>query len=102
MQKQDGRSLSHATLEEMRIRAVRQVQSGMSPEAVIKALGLSRACIYNWLSWYRGGGWDALKAKPLAGRPGLLDGRQINWIYSTVTLRTRPSSSFPMPCGRAP
>jgi hypothetical protein len=28
------------------MRAVEQVQAGMSPEVVIKALGFSRACIY--------------------------------------------------------
>jgi transposase len=95
MQKRDGRSLSHETLEEIRIRAVQQVQSGESPEAVIKALGLSRACIYNWLAWYRGGGWDALKAKPLSGRPGLLDGRQIKWIYKAVTLKDPTQFKFP-------
>jgi transposase len=95
MQKKDGRSLSHESLEEIRIRAVQQVQSGQSPEVVIKALGLSRACIYNWLAWYRDGGWDALKAKPLAGRPGLLNGKQIKWIYDTVTLKDPTQFKFP-------
>ena len=66
--KSDARKLDHQTLEAIRMRAVEQVQAGESPEAVIKALGFSRACIYQWLAWYREGGWEALRAQPLAGR----------------------------------
>ena len=32
-------------MEEIRIRAIQRVQSGESPEAVIKTLGFARACI---------------------------------------------------------
>jgi transposase len=59
--KQDARKLDHKTLEEIRLRAVQQVQAGQSPEVVVKALGFSRACIYQWLAWYREGGWEALR-----------------------------------------
>ena len=48
MKTQDGRKLSPKTLEEIRARAVQRVQEGESPERVIKTLGFSRACIYNW------------------------------------------------------
>lgn len=95
MEKQDGRSLSHKTLEEIRIRAVQRVQSGESPEVVVKAIGFSRASIYNWLAWYRGGGWQALKAKSISGRPGLLNGKQIKWIYEAVTLKDPTQFKFP-------
>ena len=67
MRKNDARKLDHKTLEAIRIRAVEQVQAGESPEVVIKALGFSRVCIYNWLAAYRAGGWQALRAKPLKG-----------------------------------
>jgi len=40
-------------MEEIRILAVQRVQDGESPETVIKALGFTRACIYNWLARYR-------------------------------------------------
>jgi transposase len=92
---QDARKLDHKTLEAIRIRAVEQVQAGQSPEGVIKALGFSRACIYQWLAWYREGGWEALRAKPLAGRPRRLSGKQIRWIYQTVTMKSPLQLKFP-------
>jgi transposase len=34
---------------------------------------------------YRAGGWGALKAKPVTGRPKKVTGTQLAWIYKTVT-----------------
>ena len=85
MRKDDGRKLDHTTLEALRIRAVGMVQKGESPEVVGKALGLNRTTIYDWLALYRKGGWGALKAKPLFGRPPKLDDKKLKWIYETVT-----------------
>jgi transposase len=80
----DARKLDHKTLEEIRTRAVQRVQAGESPEVVIAALGFSRSCIYSWLAMYRAGGWSALKARVLNGRPRKISGAQMQWIYSTV------------------
>jgi transposase len=87
MGRNDARKLDHKTLTEIRIRAVRSVQDGESPEQVVKVFGLSRATIYNWLSKYRHGGWHALDAKKRGGRPPKLDGKAFQWIYDTVTLK---------------
>ena len=84
MRKLDGRKLDHATLETIRIRAVEAVQGGQHPEDVVKALGLGKRCIYNWLAAYRTGGWGQLKAKKLFGRPMKLKPHQIAWLYRTV------------------
>jgi transposase len=84
MNKRDGRKLSHATLEELRVRAVMRVQEGESPESVIRALGMSRSCIYEWMAAYRAGGLDALKAKKLLGRPKKVSAQDIQWLYQTI------------------
>jgi transposase len=69
MRANDARGLDHTTLEAMRERAVRSVHDGESPEVVAGVLGINRSTIYGWLAQYRRGGWGALKAKPLFGRP---------------------------------
>lgn len=85
MRRRDGRALDHKTLEEIRIRAVERVQAGESPEVVIQALGFTRSCIYAWLAKYRAGGWGALKARALKGRPRKIKGAQMRWLYRTIT-----------------
>jgi transposase len=85
VQKDDARKLDHATLEALRIRAVRSVQDGDSPEDVARTLRVTPRAMYRWLALYRRGGWNALKAKPLAGRPPKLDGSMLRWLYRTVT-----------------
>ncbi len=85
MRKKDARQLDHATLEAMRERAVRSVQDGEHPEVVARVVGVDRSAVYSWLAQYRHGGWGALKAKPLFGRPRKLDGKKLQWIYNTVT-----------------
>ena len=85
MRKDDARKLDHKTLEAMRERAVRRVQEGESPEIVAKIFGIGRTAIYRWLAQYRQGGWGALKAKPVPGRPPKLDAKKLRWVYDTVT-----------------
>jgi len=72
----------------MRERAVRCVQEGENPEVVARALGINRSTMYGWLAQYRRGGWGALKAKPLFGRPPKLDGKKLQWVYDTVTQKS--------------
>jgi len=85
MARRDARSLDHKTLEEIRVRAVEQVQAGASPEDVIRTLGFSRSCIYTWLALYRAGGWGALRARALKGRPMRIQPHQMRWLYQTIT-----------------
>ena len=84
MNELDGRKLDHKTLEELRIRAVKRVEAGKSPEAVIKTLGFSRARIYGWLAKYREHGIDGLRSRLATGRPSRLDGKQLQQIYQLV------------------
>ena len=84
MKTTDGRKIGPKAMEEIRSRAVERVQAGESPETVIKTLGFSRACIYNWLARYRTGGWHALRTGHRSGRPKKINGQQMSWIYSTI------------------
>ncbi len=78
----------------MRIRVVKRVQDGESPEIIAKILGLDRSTVYGWLARYRRGGWDGLKAKPLAGRPPKLSGKMMQWVYETVTRKNPLQLNF--------
>ena len=55
---------------------------------VAQALGINRTTIYDWLAKYRRGGWNALKAKPVPGRPPKMSGHAIKWIHDTVTQKS--------------
>jgi len=94
MRTNDARRLDHATLEAMRERAVRSVHDGESPETVARIIGINRSTIYGWLAQYRRGGWSALKAKPLFGRPPKLDGKKLKWVYDTVTQKNPMQLKF--------
>ena len=85
MEKLDGRKLNRKTLEEIRIRAIKQVEAGESPEVVIKALGFHRSQIYEWLALYREGGFEALKMKKAKGRESKLNGQQLQTLYQIIT-----------------
>ena len=84
MRDNDGRKLDHKTLETMRIRAVRQIEGGAHPVAVADAIGMRKSTVYGWLAKYREGGEEALKAKPIPGRPPKLGARQIERLYTMI------------------
>jgi transposase len=83
--KQDARTLSREALTDLRRRGVGSVQDGHTPDEVAEAMGVSRAAVFGWLAMYRAGGWDALNARKRGGRPRKLNGKQMAWIYRTVT-----------------
>jgi transposase len=74
--KTDGRSLSHETLEELRLRAIEAVKAGQKPSAIMKALGFCRTTIYRWIRAYRDGGDKALQSSKHPGAPSKLSAKQ--------------------------
>ena len=84
METDDGRKIDRKALEAIRIRAIKRVQAGESPEAVIKALGFTRTVIYQWLAKYREGGLDALRSRKAPGKQPKLKGKQLQKLYRLI------------------
>lgn len=93
--KTDGRKVGRKALEEIRIRAVLQVEAGQSPEVVIAALGFSRPRIYEWIAKYREGGLDGLRMRKAPGKEPKLKGHMVRWLYSAITLKSPLQFKFP-------
>lgn len=81
----DGRKLSHAAREEIRIRAVKRVEAGESPEDVVRTLGFHRSAIYEWLARYREGGIEGLRYRKIPGKKPKLSGAQVRKVYEWIT-----------------
>lgn len=93
--KTDGRSLDRKAKEALRIRVVEQVREGFSPEQLAKVLDINPRTVYRWLEQFHYGGQEALKAKPIPGRPPKLSGEQMSWIATTVREKNPLQLQFP-------
>ena len=77
MERIDGRSLDHRTLEHLRRLAVQRVEDGEKPGAVVRSLGFCRTSIYKWLRAYRRRGESALASHKSDGpAPKLTDSQK--------------------------
>jgi len=54
--------------------------------SVARIFGIPQRTIFDWLSLYRAGGWDALKEGRRSGRPRKVSADDMKWIYHAVTL----------------
>jgi transposase len=91
----DGRKLDRRAKEALRLRVIEQVRSGASPETLARVLDINPRTVYRWLAKFHYGGKDALKAKPIPGRPPKLSGEQMSWIASTVREKNPLQLQFP-------
>ena len=74
----DGRTLDHATLEQIRLMAIRRVREGEDPGVVISSYGFNRTTIYKWMRMAEGSGngLRALSSTRATGRPRSLTAAQ--------------------------
>jgi transposase len=87
--KLDGRTLDHATLEQIRRMAVQRVREGESPAEVIASFGFCRTTIYKWLNLAagRGRGLKALRSTRGTGRPRSLTPAQERQVFRWINGR---------------
>src|SRR4029450_12861263 len=95
MRDNDGRKLDHHTLEQLGARAVEQIRAGAHPEDIATALGMARSTVFGWLAKHREGGVDALRAKPIPGRPRQLTAVQLRKVSTLLPGRAPPKLQFP-------
>jgi transposase len=88
MRKDDARKLDRKTQEALRIRAVKRIRSGESPEVVARALGVNRTTVYDWLAKHREGGISALKERKAPGREPKLNGKKMKWLFDVLTQKS--------------
>jgi transposase len=87
--KLDGRTLDHATLEQIRLMAMKRVHEGEDPATVIASYGFCRTTIYKWmkLTGARGRGLKALRSTRGTGRPRSLTLAQERQVFRWVNGR---------------
>jgi transposase len=85
----DGRTLEHATLEQIRLMAIKRVREGEKPATVIASYGFSRTTIYKWmkLASGRGHGLRALSSTRGTGRPRSLSAAQERQVFRWINGR---------------
>jgi transposase len=71
---------------ERRRGVVEAVQRGEAVAVVARVFGVAVRSVFDWLSWYRQGGWDALREGSRAGRPSKVSGPVLRWLYRAITL----------------
>jgi len=80
----DGRTLSHETLERIRLMAVRRVHDGERPSDVMRSYGLCRTTIYKWLRAARRRGESALRSRKASGPKPKLSDRQKRQVFRWI------------------
>ena len=71
---------------EKRRAVVEAVQRGDPVAVVARVFGVAVRSIFDWLAWYRQGGWQALKEGRRSGRPRKVSAEVMRWLYRAITL----------------
>lgn len=71
-------------MEQLRIRAVRQIRDGVSVSEVARALGVSRVAVYSWVRAYDDGGFEALRSRKARGSKPKLAIEQMRRLRTLV------------------
>lgn len=85
---------SPAALERRRGRAIGLLEDGRAPVDVARIVGVDRRSVRRWKASYRDEGTEALKAKPVPGRPSRLDEKS-KVRLEKMLLRGARAAGFP-------
>jgi len=94
-ERRDGRSLDHATLEEMRRLAVRRVLAGETQAAVARSLEMYPSNVARWMRTYREQGEGGLESRKATGRPPRLTKKQRAQLYGWIVEKNPRQFKFP-------
>jgi len=86
-----GYSIDHATLEIMRMTAVRMVKRGIRVEDIAEGMRLNRSTVFGWLQKYRQHGLKQLKSRKATGAPSKLE--QSN-ILKLMDILRQPATDY--------
>lgn len=64
--------MDHQLQKKMQMPVVETVQRGQRAELAADLMGVSHRTMSGWMARHRTGGRDALRARPVAGRPPML------------------------------
>ena len=70
---------------EKRRAVVEAVQRGDAVTVVARVFGVAVRSVFDWLAWYRQGGWDALREGRRTGRPPKVCAAVMRWLYRAIT-----------------
>jgi transposase len=82
-----------ATYEE-RLHAVRQIESGKSPDLVAEVMGFGRSTVFEWWQAYRAFGADGLRTKKTRGPDARLSDDQMRDLYALLVGSNPQQLSF--------
>ena len=99
----DGRRLDHASLEQIRLMAIRRVREGENPGVVIASYGFNRTTIYKWMRMAAGSGNGLMALSRLAAPGGrVASPRRKSGKCSVGSMAAiRVNTAWILDCGRA-
>jgi len=85
---------SPVQLEARRLHALALLQEGLAPVEVARRIGVDRRSVRRWKAAARSGGCDAVRARPVPGRPPKLDAAERRRL-ERLLLRGAQAAGFP-------
>lgn len=85
----DGRMIPDEVMDHIRQRAVHAIRKkGYSPDLVADIMGFSRSSVYEWLSRYDHGGYQALESRTAPGAKPKITPKMEAWLKEIVLTST--------------